>query len=61
MTSKINAAWHQANHMPPHATLDQRVAWHLAHWKACACRTTLPATIVTELKRRGVQLPPKPA
>ena len=29
-------------------TLDQRVDWHLAHAKACRCRTTLPATIVAE-------------
>ena len=37
MTTRINAAWHKANRMPAGATLDQRVAWHLAHRKACAC------------------------
>ncbi len=57
--SKINAAWHRANRMPPRATLDQRVAWHLAHRAACSCRTDLPATILAELKRRGI-VPPKP-
>jgi hypothetical protein len=57
---KINATWHNANRMPPRATLDQRVDWHLAHLKACACRTDLPASIVAELKRRGIK-PPKPA
>ncbi len=51
---KLNAAWHKANRMPPKATLDQRVAWHLDHLKACGCRTDLPATIVAELKRRGI-------
>ncbi len=56
---KINADWHRANRMPPRATLDQRVAWHLAHRAACGCRTELPATILAELKRRGV-VPPKP-
>ena len=56
--SPINAAWHKANRMPAGATLDRRVAWHLAHRKACACRTDLPATIVAELKRRGVTPPP---
>jgi hypothetical protein len=59
MTSKINATWHKANRMPARATLDQRVAWHLAHSKACGCRSDLPASIVAELERRGVNLPPK--
>ncbi len=58
MTSRINAAWHKANRMPARASLDQRVEWHLAHRKACACRTDLPATILAELKRRGVKPPP---
>jgi hypothetical protein len=52
---KINAAWHKANVMPDKATMDQRVAWHLAHLKACGCRKDLPASIVAELKRRGVK------
>jgi hypothetical protein len=55
--SKINAAWHKANRMPARPTLDERVAWHLAHLKACVCRTDLPATILAELKRRGVKAP----
>jgi hypothetical protein len=53
LNGMINADWHRANRMPTRATLDQRVDWHLAHAKACGCRTTLPATIVAELKRRG--------
>lgn len=57
MTRNINAAWHKANPMPPRATLDQRVTWHLAHRLACQCRTDLPATIVAELKRRGAKVP----
>jgi hypothetical protein len=59
MTSRINATWHKANRMPAHATLDQRVAWHLAHLKACGCRSDVPPSIVAELKRRGVGLPLK--
>jgi len=55
VTSKINAVWHKANRMPARATLDQRVAWHLAHLEACACRTDLPASITAELKRRRVK------
>jgi len=37
--------------MPPNATLDQRVAWHLEHAEACACRP-MPRTVVEELARR---------
>jgi hypothetical protein len=48
----LNAAWHDAHRMPPRATLDQRVTWHVAHAKACGCRP-MPATVVAELKRRG--------
>jgi hypothetical protein len=55
---KINAVWHKANRMPTRATLDQRVAWHLSHLRACACRSDLPASILAELKRRGMK-PPK--
>jgi hypothetical protein len=58
MASRINAKWHKANRMPTRATLDQRVVWHLAHLKACGCRTGLPASIVAELKRRGLKPPP---
>ncbi len=57
MPNKINSPWHKAHRMPPRATLDQRVAWHLAHRKACQCRKGLPATISAELERRGVQVP----
>ena len=56
---KLNAAWHKKNRMPARASLDQRVAWHLAHAKACACRTTLPASILNELRRRGIKPPRK--
>ena len=54
---KINVEWHTANRMPARATLDPRVAWHLSHLKACACQSDLPATILTELKRRGIEAP----
>jgi hypothetical protein len=33
--SNLNAAWHMKHKMPPKATLDQRVAWHLEHQKQC--------------------------
>jgi hypothetical protein len=58
MASKLNATWHKANRMPAKASLDQRIAWHLAHAKACSCRS-LPAGILAELKRRGIRVPSK--
>ena len=53
---KLNASWHEANRMPARASLDERVEWHLAHAKACACRG-LPAGILKELERRGIPPP----
>jgi len=35
---KLNAAWHKANRMPAKATTPQRIRWHQAHAKNCACR-----------------------
>lgn len=61
MVGRINAEWHKANRMPARATLDERVAWHLAHLRACACRTDLPATILAELKRQGIKPPRRKA
>lgn len=54
----INAAWHKANRMPRNATLDQRIAWHEAHLKNCACRPAAGARAMlkklrAEKKRRG--------
>ena len=50
-SSKTNAKWHAAHRMPANATLDERVAWHVAHAAQCGCRP-MPATVVAELKRR---------
>ena len=51
LNAMINAAWHEGHPMPPRATLDQCVTWHVAHAKACGCRP-MPASVVAELKRR---------
>lgn len=56
---KINRDWHLAHPMPPKATLDQRVDWHLEHLKHCRCRTDLLKTIVGALRERGIPLPPE--
>ena len=39
-----NTVWHRKRPMPPKATMAQRVAWHVAHAKACGCRP-MPAGI----------------
>jgi hypothetical protein len=34
----INAEWHRQHPMPRNPTLEQRLAWHLAHREQCGCR-----------------------
>ncbi len=51
--NKVNEEWHRANPMPKDASFDQRVAWHLAHQKNCACRE-VPQKLLEEMKRRGI-------
>jgi hypothetical protein len=47
----MNAQWHRSHPMPPRPSLEQRLQWHIAHAKACACRT-IPASIQAELRKR---------
>lgn len=35
---RLNAEWHKSHRMPKNPTLKQRLAWHKAHEKNCACR-----------------------
>ena len=49
----LNAKWHDAHPMPPNATMPQRIAWHVAHQKACSCRP-IPAGVVAAMKTRGL-------
>src|SRR5450432_3764844 len=35
--------------MPPHASDAQRIAWHLAHQKSCACRP-IPAKVLAQIR-----------
>ncbi len=51
----INAAWHKAHPMPAKATLDQRIAWHLAHIKACGCRT-ITGKLRDQMIERGIDV-----
>ncbi|HET6989980.1 MAG TPA: hypothetical protein VFJ43_01600 [Bacteroidia bacterium] len=49
---KINATWHSKNKMPKNASVDQRIKWHLAHQKNCACRP-IPQKLLAEIKKHG--------
>jgi len=49
--SKLNKEWHLTHRMPPNATLEQRIAWHLEHSKHCSCRA-IPGKIKAEIKKR---------
>ena len=53
---KTNAEWHRAHPMPKNATLDQRIAWHLAHAANCGCRA-IPEKLKAEMERRGIEIP----
>ena len=53
---KINAEWHRANRMPKNPTMDQRIAWHLAHARACGCRE-ISGKLREEMERRGIEIP----
>ncbi len=41
----INATWHRAHPMPKQPTPVQRLAWHLAHQRACRCRELTKAQL----------------
>lgn len=49
---KINREWHAAHPMSKHPSLDERIAWHLAHAENCGCRE-IPSKIREELERRA--------
>ncbi len=50
----MNADWHRAHVLGPHASLDDRVRWHVEHAKACACRE-IPESIRAEMRNRGLE------
>jgi CubicO group peptidase (beta-lactamase class C family) len=57
---KLNADWHRRHRMPSRATMEERIAWHVAHRRACACRP-VPATVVAAMRARGLNLDAAPA
>jgi len=47
---KFNKEWHLVNTMHKNPTFDERIKWHLAHVKNCACRP-LHGKILEEIKK----------
>jgi hypothetical protein len=54
--SQLNREWHRNNRMPEHASLDDRIAWHVGHVQNCSCRE-MPPRIAGEIVKRGLKLP----
>jgi len=46
----MNKEWHRLNPMPPKATREQRIAWHVEHARECACRS-VPESIRDEVQK----------
>ncbi len=40
--ARMNARWHAKHPMPVKPTVEQRIRWHRAHQKHCACRPIPP-------------------
>jgi hypothetical protein len=46
----MNKVWHAVNPMPPKAGREQRVRWHAARARVCACRP-VPASLREDVER----------
>lgn len=47
---KLNKEWHLSHPMPPHATKEQRLTWHMEHARYCRCRE-IPESLRREIKK----------
>jgi hypothetical protein len=52
---KLNREWHQKHKMPDRPTLEQRIAWHVEHYKHCRCRE-IPDSLMKEIRKRKIKL-----
>ncbi len=50
---RVNAEWHRENVMPRYPSLEERIKWHVEHYRECGCRP-IPSNIASEIKKRGV-------
>jgi hypothetical protein len=55
LMQKLNKDWHLKHPMPPKATFEQRVKWHLEHVKHCACRP-IPEKLLEQMREKGIKL-----
>ena len=46
----LNKEWHRLNRMPPRAKREQRIKWHAAHARVCACRA-IPESIRADVEK----------
>jgi len=53
---KINAFWHEKHPMPKNPSLQQRIDWHLEHYKNCGCRD-MPEKLKEEIKKLKIKIP----
>lgn len=53
--TKINKKWHEAHKMPQNASLEERIKWHLEHFRNCSCRP-IPNKLKQEIKKRKIEL-----
>ncbi len=52
----LNREWHLIHRMPPNATMQERIDWHLAHAANCGCRE-IPEEVRKEIEARGLVVP----
>jgi len=52
----INKEWHEAHPMPKNPSVEERIEWHIAHFKNCACRD-IPPKLKVEIKKRNIKIP----
>ncbi|MEW6027528.1 MAG: hypothetical protein AB1599_09580 [Planctomycetota bacterium] len=48
----LNRQWYLRHKMPANATLEQRIKWHLAHVRHCACGP-IPDKLMAEIRKRS--------
>jgi len=58
LASKINKDWHENNKMPPKASDDERIKWHIEHTKNCPCRP-IPKGVIELMIKKGIAMPEK--
>jgi hypothetical protein len=57
--AKLSALWHREHPMPRNATVGERVAWHVEHQQACACRP-IPAKLAALMRAALGEVSPRP-